>query len=576
MAVRAASWEIASMKRFYDLPLAWKILIPPALTLVALLVVAAIAMGESRKQEVAVGRLDAVVFERLRTALEIKDAMTLFVARLHGLMSAATTESDKKRIDSYAADLMGQIARTGEALARFSEGAGDSGALQTKLAGINEAFAAFRSAAVQVIDTAKLDAAYGAMLMGTAEEQFRAVRTKLDDLGSALQMERVGIVAGMTQASAASRLEFSVAIAIAALLSLLLAALVARLISRPVVRLTSAMGQLAKGDTSVDVPDQLPRDEIGAMARALSIFKDAIIAKAALETEKQGENTRRLARQTEVEARILSFGDTVQTSLDRLAQAAATMKHTSVGMVSTAERTNQQSAGASDASEQVSRSVQATASATEQLAASISEVGRQVNHSASIASRAAEEASRTNVTVQSFRDASQKIGEVVGLINSIASQTNLLALNATIEAARAGDAGRGFAVVASEVKSLAGQTAKATEEIAGQVAAIQEVTVQAVDAIQSIGLTITEMNEIARAVAATVQEQAAAAQEITRGTQQAAIGTTTLSGSIADVSQGAGETGHAAVEVVTSAGAVGDQAALLRAEISGFLAGMAA
>ena len=564
------------MKKFYDLPLAWKILIPPALTLLALFVVAAIAIAESKKQEVAVSRLDAVVFERLRTALEIKDGITLFDAGLHGLMAAATTESDKKRIDSYAADLVAQIARVGEKLARFSEGAGDSGALKTQLAGINQAFAGFRSAAVQVIDTAKLDAAYGAMLMGTAEEQFRAVRMKLDDLGSGLQMERVGIVAGMAEASAASRLEFSIVIAIAALLSLVIAALVARLISRPVLRLTSAMGQLAKGDTSVDVPDRLQRDEIGAMARALAIFKDAIIAKAALEVEKQGENARRLARQTEVEARILAFGDTVQTSLDRLAEAASTMKHTSEGMVDTAERTNEQSAGASSASEQVSRSVQATASATEELAASISEVGRQVNHSAAIAGRAAEQASRTNVTVQSFREASHKIGEVVGLINSIASQTNLLALNATIEAARAGDAGRGFAVVASEVKSLAGQTAKATEEIAGQVAAIQDVTIQAVDAIQSIGVTIAEMNEIARSVAATVHEQAVAAQEITRGTQQAAIGTNSLSGSIADLSQGAGQTGTAAVEVVNSAGAVGDQAALLRAEISSFLAGMAA
>src|SRR4051794_18830629 len=363
------------MKRFYDLPLAWKILIPPALTLLALFVVAAIAIAESKKQEVAVSRLDAVVFERLRTALEIKDGMTLFNAGLHGLMAAATTESDKKRIDSYAADLVAQIARVGEKLARFSEGAGDSGALQTKLAGINQAFKDFRSAAVQVIDTAKLDAAYGAMLMGTAEEQFRAVRMKFDDLGSALQMERVGIVAGMAQATAASRLEFSIVLAVAALLSLVLAVLVARLISRPVLGLTSLMGQLAKGDTSVDVPDQSQRDEIGAMARALAVFKEAIIAKAALEKEKQGENAKRLARQTEVEARILTFGDTVQTSLDRLAEAAATMQQISEGMVDTAERTTEQSAGASTASEQVTRSVQATASATEELAASVTEVG---------------------------------------------------------------------------------------------------------------------------------------------------------------------------------------------------------
>src|SRR5579885_2883674 len=237
--------------------------------------------------------------------------------------------------------------------------------------------------------------------------------------------------------------------------------------------------------------------------------------------------------------------------------------------------TTAQSAGVSGASEQVSQSVQTLAAATEELAASVAEVGSQVARSAEIAGRAAAEAGATDATIQGLAAASEKIGEVVKLIQSTANQTNLLALNATIEAARAGDAGRGFAVVAGEVKSLAGQTARATEEIAGQIGEIQRVTQQAVAAIRTIGATITEMNGIAVAVASAVEQQSASTREITRSTQDAARGTSEVSVNIAGVSDGAGKTGTAA-EVVTTAEALGRQSARLHEEIDQFLAAIRA
>jgi len=206
------------------------------------------------------------------------------------------------------------------------------------------------------------------------------------------------------------------------------------------------------------------------------------------------------------------------------------------------------------------------------MGASIAEISRQVSESTQIATKAVEEAARTNTTVQGLADAAQKIGEVVSLIQDIASQTNLLALNATIEAARAGEAGKGFAVVASEVKSLAAQTAKATEEIAGQIAAIQGATKEAVEAIRTIDGTIGRMSEISTAIAAAMEEQGASTKEITRNTQEAARGTQDVSQSIGHVNQAAAETGTAASQVLNSSDALGRQAETLRGDVDEFLA----
>ncbi|CAK0740848.1 methyl-accepting chemotaxis protein [Azospirillaceae bacterium] len=254
-----------------------------------------------------------------------------------------------------------------------------------------------------------------------------------------------------------------------------------------------------------------------------------------------------------------------------VATAATQMQSDAQSLTATAEQTNRQSAAVAGAAEQASSNVQTVAAATEELTASVGEIGRQVTESARIAGTAVEEANRTNATVASLADAAQKIGDIVQLINSIASQTNLLALNATIEAARAGDAGKGFAVVASEVKNLASQTAKATEDIQGQVMQMQTVTGTAVDAIKGITGTIRRMSEIATTIATSVEQQGAATHEIARNVEQASQGTREVSGHIGGVTQAAGATGRMACQTLSAAQNLNQQAARLRSEVDGFV-----
>jgi methyl-accepting chemotaxis protein len=253
--------------------------------------------------------------------------------------------------------------------------------------------------------------------------------------------------------------------------------------------------------------------------------------------------------------------------------SAATEMHASAQVMSrTATETSEQATSAAGATEQASVNVQTVAAAVEKLSASVSEVGRQVVNSAQIARQAVEEAERTNGTVQSLSEVAEKVGAVVKLISDIAGQTNLLALNATIEAARAGEAGKGFAVVASEVKSLANQTAKATDEIAAQITAMQAATGDAVGAIKGIGDTIGSINDIATAIAAAVEEQGAATREIARNIQEAAAGTQEVSSNIVAVTLAAGETGEAATQVVDAASELSRQAERLTGDVASFLA----
>ena len=329
--------------------------------------------------------------------------------------------------------------------------------------------------------------------------------------------------------------------------------IVSRRVSSPIRSLTESMRRLADHDLTTELTGANRADEVGDMSRAVAVFKDNMIAADRLAGEKQTEQARKEQRQLAVEALIAKFESTVTESLHTLASASTELNATAQSMSSTAEQGRSKSAVVANASQDASSNVQTVAAATEELSASISEISRQVNESTSIAGQAAAQADNTNRQVQALADAAQRIGDVVQLISGIAEQTNLLALNATIEAARAGEAGKGFAVVAAEVKTLASQTAKATEEITGQVAAIQEATRSSVQAIASIGGTISKVNEIASAIAAAVEEQGAATREIARNVQQASAGTSEVSKHMVGVNEAAVETGAAASEVLDSA-----------------------
>ena len=266
-----------------------------------------------------------------------------------------------------------------------------------------------------------------------------------------------------------------------------------------------------------------------------------------------------------------NFESNVKTVVESVASASTEMEMSARTLSATAEEGSSQSTAVAAASEEASTNVQTVAAAAEQLAQSVEEVGRQVQQSSTIASNAVSEAQKTNEEVEGLATAAEKIGEVVGLINDIASQTNLLALNATIEAARAGDAGKGFAVVATEIKSLADQTATATEDISSQISAIQNATENAVKAIKGISGTIGELSEISSAIASAVEEQSAATREIAQSVEQAAAGTADVSQNITGVTSGAQQTGDASAQVLEAASELSKQAETLRSQVDGFL-----
>ncbi|MCJ2056752.1 methyl-accepting chemotaxis protein [Methylobacterium sp. J-048] len=353
----------------------------------------------------------------------------------------------------------------------------------------------------------------------------------------------------------------------------LFATLISRSVVRPLRAMTAFMTNLAAGDLSREVPGAERRDEIGAMASAVQIFKDGLIRMKALEEETAEA---RLAAEEQRKMGMRQMADGFEAAvggiIGMVSSSATELQATAQTMTATATETASQSTTVAAAAEEAASNVNTVAAAAEELGSSVQEIGRQVSGSAELARLAVGEADQTGALVQELSSAVARIGDVVGLISSIAGQTNLLALNATIEAARAGAAGKGFAVVASEVKALAEQTAKATSEISGQIARIQASTGQAVTSIGGITGRIREISGVATSIAAAVEQQGAATQEIVRNVSQAAMGTGEVTSNISGVAGAAEETGAAASQVLGAASELSRQSEHLAAEVGRFLA----
>ena len=555
-----------------NIGLSWKVQLAPAFLILVLVGVGGYALFALRSNQAAV---DALVFGPVRQselANELTTAAWTAHAKLYRLAATAGNEQDDKKIAAFAKEASAAAAKISEALKAVEDA---EGALKPEAFGkLKTAVAGYLKQSKNAIEMADGDAGSALMFIKGAERNFVDIEKLTDDLitRSGDSKDREIARAGMKLDQ--QQLMLGGVLLVVAFLGVVVSFLIGRNISRPVVAMSKALRELAVGNFDVQLPGLERRDEVGQMAHAIQDFKIQAIAKAERETAEREAKNHELAagRRAELHDLADSFEAAVGDIIENVGGASSELENSATILTKSSAVTQQLSTVVAAASEETSAKVQSVASATEEMASSVNEIGRQVLNSNRITNEAVDQAHKTDARITELSLAANRIGDVTKLITTIAEQTNLLALNATIEAARAGDAGRGFAVVAQEVKALAAQTAKATSEISTQIAGMQAATEDSVLAIKEISGTIGRVSEIAAAIAAAIEEQGAATEEIARNVQQAAKGSTEVATNIADVNRGAADTGSASAQVLSSAQLLSNENKRLKAEVIKFLA----
>jgi methyl-accepting chemotaxis protein len=549
-----------------NIGLSWKVQLAPAFLILVLVGVGGYALLALRSNQAAVDALISGPVRQSELANDLTTTTWTAHAKLYRLAATAANEKDEKKVAAFAKEAAVAAGKISDALK----------AVEDTHAGVKvEAFEKLKAAVAGYLKQSKNAIAGSAlMFIKGAERNFADIEKLSDDLitRSSDSQDREIARAGMRLEQ--QQLTLMGVLLVVAFVGIVFSFLIGRNISRPVVAMSKAMRELAVGNFEVQLPGLDRGDEVGQMAHAIEDFKVQAIAKAERETAEREEKNRELAvaRRAELHNLADRFETAVGVIIENVGSASSELENSAVILTKSSAATQQLSTVVAAASEETSTNVQSVASSTEEMAGSINEIGRQVADSNRIANEAVDQAEKTDARIAQLSLAASRIGDVTKLITTIAEQTNLLALNATIEAARAGDAGRGFAVVAQEVKALAAQTAKATSEISTQIAGMQAATQDSVLAIKEISGTIGRVSEIAAAIAAAIEEQGAATQEIARNVQQAAVGSTQVATSIADVNRGAGDTGSASSQVLSSAQLLSNENKRLKAEVVKFLA----
>lgn len=524
----------------------------------------------------------SVSFVSLRNATETSNlaadlrrdarAVVLDATTAHaGLFRAISLKSqggEAKLILAIRTDAVAMLERTQTAVQALRGNRQANPALTTKMA---DALTAYMTSARETAVAVEDDAFVAAMQMNDAQIQFKSFRDEADKLLADIGVTADNAVATMDRTLYRAAYELSIAGVLAILLSTGAGLLLGRLVSLPIRRMTSVMARLVDGDLTVEVPDTDRRDEVGAMAKAVGVFRDHAVERVRLEVAAEADRAARDRRQAAMDRHTQDFGSSISGVMAALGGSADSMRRAAESMSRAADEVRTEASGTASGAAQASRDLTSVAAAVEQLTSSVGEVSRQAIAAAAVAREAVQLATESRDTTQGLVQATGKIGDVVHLIADIAGQTNLLALNATIEAARAGDAGKGFAVVAGEVKTLATQTSKATADIGLQIATVRTATEQAVSAMDAIGSVIGRMDEVATAISAAVEQQSATTQKIAASvlTVTDATGQTARAmGHVAEIAQGAGTVSQ---DVLAGATDVGSQAETLRTEVDQFL-----
>ncbi|TAN63156.1 MAG: methyl-accepting chemotaxis protein [Magnetospirillum sp.] len=553
--------------RIANARIAVKIFVAPLLLVACVVVLGIVFHLAMDRQSGAMERMVSVSFANSRAAAELDGVAASVQSNVYRLLGWQSAREDREKIKALDAvirqDLKALGDKAGPLLAAL--GAAPAAAKQIK---------DYTLAVGDVLDIYASDHITALSMMGAAEVEYDAMHKLLTGLSEQAAAKAADDYRETTALAHSTEVQYFTVLAGSLLLGAIVTLAMVRLIAGPVTSLTGVMGRLADGTIDVEIPSLDNRDEIGAMARAVAVFRDGMDRAARLE----GDQRRQREQQAQVVARrdemIARFNTAMETILATVVGSIEHVHQVSNSLQATAEQTSRQGAAVASAAEHSAANVATVATAAEQLGCSVQEISRQVAETSAITAEAVNGIHTANGTMDGLTNAAVKIGEVVTLINDIAGQTNLLALNATIEAARAGEAGKGFAVVASEVKTLANQTARATDEIALQIAGIQSISKEAVDTIRAVGQTIDRVNQVVGSIAAAVEEQSAATNEIVRSVQQASDGNAEITRNIADVSRAATATGDMAAGMFKAADELVEEAGALRGEVGTFLAAM--